>query len=110
MDGWFPVGIFRNRSTFPLHPGIEHPQNEIKDAMIAHFALWSTLGHREVRQDKCGEIGFGEWDGDRRRCRLCYRYAHHARTYGKDSAAHWRIQFLHILKKVRGICKTRNHL
>src|SRR6266849_3339573 len=48
--------------------------------MIAQFALWTPLGHGEVRQDKCNELGFRELDGNRRRCRLCCRYAHHART------------------------------
>src|SRR5882672_11529519 len=56
--------------------GGTHP----KDAIIAQFALWTPLGHGEVRQDKCNELGFRELDGNRRRCRLCCRYAHHAKT------------------------------
>src|SRR5262245_21517429 len=39
------------RAGLPLHPRVEHPQDEVKDAVIAQFALWTTLGHREVRQD-----------------------------------------------------------
>ena len=58
--------------------GIEDPQDEVKDAMIAQFALWTALGHREVRQDKCLELRFGELDRDRCRCRLWCRGAHHA--------------------------------
>src|SRR5262249_54909085 len=56
--------------TLPLHPGVEHPEDEVKNPLIAQFALWAALGHREVRQDKCLELRFGELDGNRRRCRL----------------------------------------
>ena len=49
MDSWVAIRVFRHGQTLPLHPGVEHPQNEIKDAMIAQFALWTALGHREVR-------------------------------------------------------------
>src|SRR5215475_3821405 len=58
--------------------GVEHPQDEVKDAIIAQFALWPTLGHREVRQDKCLELGFGELDRNRRRYRLLGCCAHQA--------------------------------
>jgi hypothetical protein len=54
--------------------------SQVKDAMVAQFALRPALGHREVWQDKCDELGFGELDGDRRRCKFCCHYAHHART------------------------------
>ena len=70
MNHRFPIGVFRNGQTLPLHPGIEHPQDEVKDAMIAQFALRPPLGHREVREDKCGELPFGELDGNGRGCRL----------------------------------------
>jgi hypothetical protein len=36
-----------------------HPQNEVKEAMIANFARRTPLGHREVREDKCGDLVFG---------------------------------------------------
>src|SRR6266571_9390210 len=65
---------------FILRGRVEHPQDEVKNAVIAQFALWPPLRHREVRQDKCGELRFGELDRDRRRCRLCCRYAHHVRA------------------------------
>jgi hypothetical protein len=44
--------------------GDEHPEDEVKDARIAEFALQSPLGHRKVRQEKCGELRFGEVDGN----------------------------------------------
>jgi len=44
----FPIGVLRHRQALPLHPGIEHPQDEVKDLVIAQFALWTALGHREV--------------------------------------------------------------
>src|SRR5262247_4721824 len=58
-----------NGQALPLHPGVEHSQDEVKDAIIAQFALWSPLGHREVWQDKCGELVLRELDRNRRRCR-----------------------------------------
>src|SRR5215468_3668890 len=62
--------IVWNGQALPLHPGVEHPQDEVKDAIIAQFALRSTLGHREVWrevwQDKCAELWFGKLDGNRR--------------------------------------------
>src|SRR5215510_7471209 len=64
------------RAGLPLHPRVEHPQDEVKDAVIAQFALWTTLGHREVRQDKCVELWFGELDRNRCRYRLVCRGAH----------------------------------
>ena len=44
--------------------------DEVKDPVIAQFALWTTLGHREVRQDKCLELRFGELNRNRCRYRL----------------------------------------
>src|SRR5215475_5471689 len=51
-------GTFWNGQALPLHAGIEHPQDEVKEAMIADFALRTALGHREVREDKFVELGF----------------------------------------------------
>src|SRR5262249_31109721 len=70
VDGRLAWGVCRHGQTLPLHPGVEHPQDEVKDAIIAQFALWTALGHGEVRQDKCLELRFGKLDGNRRRCRL----------------------------------------
>src|SRR5215813_2738941 len=78
MNRWFPIEVCRHRQALPLHPSIEHPQDEVKDPVIAQFALWTTLGHREVRQDKCLELGFRELDRNRRRYRRGCRSAHHA--------------------------------
>ena len=49
VNGWVAIGAFRNGQALPLHPGIEYPQDEVKEAMIADFALRTTLGHRELR-------------------------------------------------------------
>src|SRR5262249_27534058 len=78
MNRWFPIGVLRHGQALPLHPRVEDPQDEIKDAIIAQFALWPALGHREVWQDKCGELRFGKLDGNRRRCRLWCHGAHDA--------------------------------
>ena len=66
-----PLGICGHGQALPLHPCIEDPQDEVEDAMIAKFAPGSTLGHREVRQDKLMKLGSRELDGNRRGCRLC---------------------------------------
>src|SRR5215467_15051909 len=78
VDGRFAVGVLWYGQALPLHPRVEHPEDEVKDPIIAQFALRSALGHREVRQDKCGELRFGELDGNRRRYRLLCRGAHDA--------------------------------
>ena len=77
-DGWLALGVERHGQTLPLHPGVEHSHDEVKDAVIAQCALGTTLGHREVWQDKCLELGFRELDRDRRRCKLWLSSAHHA--------------------------------
>src|SRR5712691_7972423 len=76
VDGRLALGVFRHRQTLPLHPRVEHPQDEVKETMIAQFALRTPLRHREVREDKCGELHFGELDRNRRGYSLCYVCAH----------------------------------
>ena len=49
MDGSMTVGVFGYGQALPLHPRVQQPQYEVEDAMIAQFALRSTLRHREVR-------------------------------------------------------------
>ena len=80
VDGGFAIGVCRDREALPLHPRIEHPQDEIEDPMITQFAFRPALGQREVREDKCGELQFGELDGNGRRFRLLCRCAHHAKA------------------------------
>jgi hypothetical protein len=80
VNGRCPIGVLRHGQALPLHSRVADPQDEVQDAMVAQLALRPTLGHREVREDTCGELGFGGLDGDRRRGRLCCRYAHHARA------------------------------
>ena len=58
-----PVSVFGNGQALPLHPGIEHPQDEVKEAMIADIALRTPLGHREVREDKFVELVFRNCTG-----------------------------------------------
>src|SRR5437773_885456 len=84
VNGRLALGVVWNGQALPLHPGVEHPQDEVKDTIIAQFALRSPLGHREVRQDKCGELWFGELHRDRRRYRLWYCGAHHAMASWKE--------------------------
>ena len=76
VNGWLALRVVWNGQALPLHPGVKHPQDEVKDAIIAQFALRAPLGHRKVWQDKCGELWFGELDGNWRRYRLWYRGAH----------------------------------
>ena len=70
VDGGCSIGVWRDGEPLPLHPRVEHPQDQVNKPMIAQLTLWATLGQREVRQEKCVELWFGELDRDRRRCRL----------------------------------------
>ena len=45
VNGGFPSGVCWHGQALPLHPGIEDPQDEVKDAIIAQFALWTALRH-----------------------------------------------------------------
>ena len=83
MQGRFAVGVGGDKQALPLHPRIQDPEDEVKDAVVAQCALRATLGHREVRQDKCGELGCGELDRNRCRCRLWCRGAHRAMASGE---------------------------
>jgi hypothetical protein len=62
------MGIFRKGQALPLPPGLEDPQDEVEEAMLAEFALWTPFGPREVREDKSIELGFAELDGNGRGC------------------------------------------
>jgi DDE domain len=88
VNGRLAMGVLRNGQAFPLHPGIEHPQNEVKEAMIAKFALWTTFGHREVREDKCVELGFGELDGNGRGCWVFCLCSHGSLASCEDRCLH----------------------
>ena len=110
VDGRLALGIVRYGQALPLHPCVEDPQDEVKDPVIAQFALWPPLGHREVRQDKCGELRFGELDRDRRRCRCAAVMLITQGPLVKNMDVRWGITLRHILQEVRSICKTRNQL
>src|SRR5262249_21407503 len=78
VNGGFPLGVVRHGQALPLHPGVEHPEGEVKNPLITQFALWPALRHREMWQDTCLELRFGELDRNRCRCRLLCRGAHRA--------------------------------
>ena len=44
MDSQLALGVVRDREALPLHPRIQDPHNEMKDAMIPQCARRSTLG------------------------------------------------------------------
>src|SRR5208283_1141042 len=67
MDSRLSVGCPWDRQALPLHACVEHPQNEVEDAMIAEFTPRPPPGHRQVRKDKCDELWLGELNGNRRR-------------------------------------------
>jgi hypothetical protein len=73
-------GTFRDGQALPLHPGREHPQNEVKEAMIAEFAPRTALGHREVREDKFGKLGFRQLHRDGGCVRIFASCAHPMRA------------------------------
>src|SRR5215470_9939191 len=78
MHHRWPGGGWRKRYPLPWPARLQAPPDEVTDAVLAQVALWTPLGHGEVRQDECGELGCGQLHRDRRRCRLSCRGAHHA--------------------------------
>jgi hypothetical protein len=80
MDGKLAMRVLGYGHALPLHPGLEDPPNEIQETMITQFALGTTLGHREVREDPCGELRGGALDRHGRRCRRLGRGVPHARA------------------------------
>ncbi|HEY5864864.1 MAG TPA: hypothetical protein VI542_04825 [Candidatus Tectomicrobia bacterium] len=76
VNGRLATGVCRHGQAFPLHPGIEQPQDQIEDAMIAEFTLGAALRHGEVREDKLLELRGGELHGNWRRSGLCWRDGH----------------------------------
>src|SRR2546429_9742559 len=57
VDFRLAMNVFRNEQAFPWHPRIEHPEDEVKEAMIADFTRRATFRHREVREDNCTGMG-----------------------------------------------------
>ena len=45
VNGRLALGVLRHRQALPLHPRVEDPQNQVKDPVIAQFALGTALGH-----------------------------------------------------------------
>jgi hypothetical protein len=43
--GRLAMGVLRDWQALPRHPRLEHPQDEVKEAMIAEFTLRTPLGH-----------------------------------------------------------------
>ena len=81
-NGRCAVGILWYGQALPLHPRVEHPADEVKDPGRAPCALRAALGHREVRQEKGGDLRCGKLDRKRRRYRLWCRGA-------PDAMASW---------------------
>ena len=75
MDHGGPVTGTRHCQAFPLHTCIEHPENQIKNAVIAEFAFRPAPGHREVREDECDELRLGELNRNWRCDRAFYHLA-----------------------------------
>jgi hypothetical protein len=73
-------GTFRDWHALPLHPRLKHPQNEVQEAMIVDFAPRTALGHREVWEDTCGELGFRQLHRDGRCFRIFGSCAHDVRA------------------------------
>lgn len=67
VDQGASIAVSGNWRAFPLHTRIEDPQDQVEDAVVAQFAFRPAQGHREVGQDKCGELRRGELHGNRRR-------------------------------------------
>ena len=78
VEGRLALGIVRYGPALPVHACLQTPHDEVEDARIAQLALWTALGHGEVRQEKCGELRFRELDRHRRRGRRWCRGAPHA--------------------------------
>ena len=67
VDSGFAIACPGHWQALPLHACIEHPEDEVEDAMITEFAPRPPPGHRKVREDKCDELRPGELHGNRRR-------------------------------------------
>jgi len=65
VDCGGPVACLGYRQALPLHTRIEHPQDQVEDAVITQFAFRPAFGHREVREDKCDELRLGELNRNR---------------------------------------------
>ena len=76
VDQAGPIACSGYRHALPLHTRIEDPQDQIEDAVVAQFALRSTHGHREVREDKCDELRPGQLHGNRCRGAVFCHIAH----------------------------------
>ena len=76
VDGIGAIRGLRDRQALPLHAGVEHPQDQIEDTVIAEFTLGTTFRHGEVRQDKRSELYFRQLDGNGRGRGLFGWYGH----------------------------------
>jgi hypothetical protein len=86
VDFGLAIAVFGHGQTLPLHARIEHPQDEVEEAMIAEFAPGSTLGHGKVGQDKFVELGFGELHGNGCRCWFVWRHGHEVLALFEDGS------------------------
>jgi hypothetical protein len=93
-----------------LHACVEYPQDKVKGAMIAEFALRSAPGRREVRKDKCDELRLGELNGNRRRSWAFCHIAHRKWVDVKPERSTPESLTIAYNTKGYGTRKTRNHL
>jgi hypothetical protein len=65
VDFSLAVAIYGYGQTLPLHASIQHPQDEVKNPVVAEFALGTAFWHGKVGQDKLIELKFRELDWSR---------------------------------------------
>ena len=87
VDLSLAIALFGHGQALSLHTGVEHPQDEIEESVIAEFALGSTLWHRQVRQDKFVELRFRELHGNRRGCWFAHRRGHDEMALFEEGSA-----------------------
>jgi hypothetical protein len=110
MDLSLSIGCPGHRQALPLHACVEYPQDKVKGAMIAEFALRSAPGRREVREDKCDELRLGELNGNRRRSWAFRHIAHRKWVDVKPERSSPESLTIAYNTKGYGTRKTRNHL
>jgi hypothetical protein len=57
MDCRWAVVVFGHGPALPWPAGVQDPSDAVAEAMIAECARGSALGHGEVREDTCMELG-----------------------------------------------------
>jgi hypothetical protein len=110
VEGRVAIDVFWYGQTSPLHPCVEHPQHEMKDALIAQFALWTPLGHGEGGKINALNSVAESWTGIGVVAGFCATELMMQRPHVKHVDTHWSITLRQILRAVRSMCKTRTQL